>query len=1133
MKKLYSLAAAFAIASVSFAQADFQKGENVAAKLGLGDVDGMSFSGTVSKNSDEARPHDKVVETLGNYWKVDGDLPNEFLESFDEGRGIYGFYDKKTADMYQVVKFPAGSYTVKVQALYREGTPADNFTNHFNKKFTKYGHLYADCLTSENPASSVSRSFDRVLCTLAESDQHTQLYKYDDSSWMNDFKYEYKTTNAETGEQEVIEYYVPQCLVGLKAYFAQEKYYNTMRIVVTEPTYIRLGFRKTGFITADWLVFTNLQVIYDGEANDEAKVELAKEELEAAISNLEDVKNDLNRCGYEGLVSQIRDIISDANDVKDTGESTEARIIEEMNKVTELVNKYQKYYLVCKNLYDLVSQCEDMIVSTSFPALDTYKTQVSECKDDAFTDDAEVIGEDPIAYYTGVYNKLAKARADYLNSQEKDADGAKDFSSLVKNGWFVNTEYIPSYNSDNGTWTLSESTWGWGDVQAQGSYNSKKNGRTDICSKVTLYTSDDVTNEWYKKNAYTGWSSGIELFYQSGLIGVSDGWNSLASGTIGIEQQLVGLPKGYYSLKALGRGNDGDKAWDGKSREIYAQNSDGDILTSETLANDKDRPNTAQWGFGEWNPNGWTEIKTAVISALDGKLTIGGRCSKVANWTGFRLFFYGEELDFSKLIQEDIDILLPKLPNLTFEGDTLQIRSILNEIQFPITGSAAYSDAVNILNRARKYYDDALVAQKAYTAVETIVPLNTDDHKFIDPAYQVIIEFGGPNDTYDKSKALNEIADAYKSYIEIYDVASKFDDASLKAIIAEQTAAMAKEIQSVETIKKYLADLAFPYNFALLASKGAANASETNPVNVREIIVNGDFTDDATTGWTGETPSNNEYSYDIETGKMANAELWNKSAFTLSQTIDNLPAGKYEVRVKAIYRDGGSVTADLVNAYNDSVAAGKPIANQNAFLFANANGDKETEARVALPMIESLKYAENSFTEYSKKFDTETLEGGVVKVVPTDLYALAGTEKTYDGDNYGTDAEEGAYPFDTKVDFEGVGSYYYPASMQGFLNVCKKHGDDVTVKVQVVLAENGSITIGLDKVKAIGSDWVIFDDFELLYLDGEAFKKVADGIKVVEENVVPSNGTFNMAGQRVNDNFKGLVIKNGKKFYVK
>ena len=38
------------------------------------------------------------------------------------------------------------------------------------------------------------------------------------------------------------------------------------------------------------------------------------------------------------------------------------------------------------------------------------------------------------------------------------------------------------------------------------------------------------------------------------------------------------------------------------------------------------------------------------------------------------------------------------------------------------------------------------------------------------------------------------------------------------------------------------------------------------------------------------------------------------------------------------------------------------------------------------------------------------------------------------------------------------------------------------------------------------------------------------GIKNVENNMKSNAATYNMAGQRVGKNYKGVVIKNGKKY---
>lgn len=1117
MKKLFTLALALASFLAINAQdpANWTVGQNVAADLGLGDVDGTSFSGQVSKNSDDNRPHDKVVETLGNFWKVEGDLPNEFLESYDGNIGIYGFYDKKEADMYQVVKFPAGAYTVDVQALYREGTPADNFTNHFNKKFMKYGHLYADCLTSEDPKSAVTRNFDKVLCSLATAGQHESVYYFGDGSWMNDFDYESKEVDE---EGKPIHYYCPQCLVGLSQYFALGKYHNTMKIVVTEPTYIRIGFRKTGYITADWLVFTNLQVIYDGPADEAAKIELAKEEYYASLSNLEDVQNDVIATGFDALAGLISDDIIDAEDAVSAAES-EAAIVAVKNSVESKIDFYSNSLQFVKNLADLLSSCKDILASTEFEGYTQFERLFRSYSTKALTDDSSALGDNPADYYNDIYQGLSKCRADYLNTQPADEKGAKDFTSLVKNPWFVNPEYTPNHN-DDGTWTLSESTWGWGSVGNPNSYANAKNGRTDISSNVVLSPSDDVTNQWYKANRYTGWSSGIALYYQGGLIGVSDGWNSLATGTIGIEQQLVGLPNGYYSLKGLVRGNNGDVAWDGKSREIFAQNSNGEVVVSETVKNDGDRG----WGnnWYEWNPAAWADVETSIISALDGRLLIGGRCSKVANFTGFRLYFYGESLDFDGKLQESLDRI--NLEELQFAGDKNAVNALLAQIanMRPIQGKDDYDTAFSLFNQAKNLYELAVAGEKNYNALNTIAAYA--DYPFVDPALNYMLNYGeGANDTYDKVAELNEIARVYGVYCGVYDKAVALNDATVNAILENQVAALKAEMKDADQMGAYLDELSVPYNIALMAAAGASEASEANPTNVSTFIVNPDFTDAPTTGWSGASPTNNEYSYDTN-GKRANAELWNASAFTLSQTITGLPAGTYEIRVKAIYRDCGSVDQAHVDAYNEA-GNEDAWANHNAQLFAKTSDANDKFSYIKA--IESLQYPENSFTEIVTAWGTEYDAEDNLVAYPEKAQAIAGTEKSYDGDLYDDDAAEGAYPFDTKV-----GNFYYPASMQGFLQICKKHPADVTNKVQITIEQGDALEIGIRKTAAINADWVIFDDFELYYISGDTFKQIVTGIEDV--NAITTNGVkYNVAGQRVSNSYKGIVIMDGKKQYIK
>lgn len=1120
MKKFFTLAIAVVATLMANAQnpADWKIGQNVAAELGLGDVDGTSFSGTTSASTDDNRPHDLVIESLGNYWKCDGALPNEFREPTDDCCGIIGFYDRQNADIYQVVKFPAGSYTIDVQALYREGTPADNFTNHFNKKYIKNGHLYADVIASEDPQSEVSRSFDKVLCSLATANQNEELYNYGDGSWMNDYKHDVK--DPETGE--VTSYYCPQCLTGLGQYFAAGKYHNTMKLVLPEDAYIRIGFRKTGFIQADWLVFTNLQVIYDGEATEAAKVEQAKEEVVAAISNLEDLQLDVDATGFSAFAGLVGDDVMYAYEDMDAAEDV-ATLDALLVSINAKIDNYRTTVSFAKNLSDLINMSTDVIASTEFPGFNQFKAAFDKAVAEATTEDVDALDGDPAAYYQNIYKVLSKERADYLNSGPADENGAKDFTSLVKNPWFVAPQYNPTQNED-GTWTLKEGGWAdWGGVCGQ--FGSPKayreidlNARSlvDICEGVVLNPSDDVTNQWYRKNAYSGWSAGLALMYHSGLVGVSDGWNSLASGTIGIEQQLVGLPNGYYSLKALVRGNNGDVNWDGKNREIYAINSNGEAVYSETVKNDSDRPICAQYGWYEWNPNAWAEVETSIISALDGQLKIGGRCSKVANFTGFRLFFYGEDLDFTSKLQEYLDKLTPQLEDLVFAGDKKAVQDILNNIVLPIPDKDAYEVAFAYFNEAKNALDVALAGEKAYTASNTFAEL-VNKYDFVEPAFEKTINFGEKEtDTYEAVANLNDIAAAYKDYCEVYDKAVALDDDDVNKVIAKQTAELSAEMVEKEVIFAYLDNLALPYNTALLKAAGAAEATEANPTDITSILVNPSFNDDPTKGWSGATPTNNEFAYD-ENGVRTNAELWNASAFTLSQKLVGLPAGTYEIRVKAIYRDATAVTQALVDNYNTAGNEEK-WSNHNAQLFAKTSDENDQFSYIKA--IESLKTTETSFRY------VVTAWGEDDGLYAEKVTAITGDPETITSATYSF-ADEGAYPFDTKV-----GDYYYPASMQGFYQWCVKNPEAVSNKVQITIENGETLELGIRKTAAISQDWVIFDDFELYYLSGETFKQISTAITEVNA-AVNNDAIFNIAGQRISAPQKGINIMNGKKIYVK
>ena len=1198
MKKIFTFAfALFATAAMNAQNVDtsnWNEGDDIAAYLNWGDYDG-SWSGSKTANNNG----DYSIDDMGDWWK--GSKPSEWNEV--DGTACVGYYfdgkqdvDKLT-NVYQVVYFPAGFYTIKVQALYREGTPIDNFTNHFNKVIKKNAWLYADVLTSEDPESEVTTSYQTYIRSLATSEQTEGRLHTEEGSWKNDYQYDYKTKDPITNEDVVISYYCPCCLPGAIAYFAAGKYENELKIILNEGAYVRLGFRKTANITQDWLVFTNFRIIYNGEADADAKLELAGEQYDELYASVEEVRDNIDGKGYGALAGIVGDQLMEID--SDVDKSDYASVLAGIAKLNALAEDANNALLVAYSLADLIESSYDMLASTDFPGKDSFETELDKIEAKASTDDPEVIGNDVNAFNV-MYEELSKARADYLNTGDADEHGAKDFTSLIKYPWFVNPEYTPTQN-DDGTWTLKEETWQWGDVQGPGSYTDKKKregqpDRTDIADKVVLSADETATNQWFKVfNQTSGWSPGLGLYYIGGLIGVSDGWNGGLIGTMEIRQQLVGLPKGYYSLKALLRGNgtDATNTWNENNlppyHNIFAENSDEVRVASLPGHTDSFLSSN---GWYEWNPNVWTEHKTGIISALDGRLLIGGQSSMVACYTGFRLLFYGENPDFSLMVQEEIDAVLSTMrsSNLTFAGDTLHVLNLLNSIQFPVTGDEAYKTSFATTNEAKEYIAQATQVMKSYTLASDYDKLYA---KYTDPAADGYID--GPvqaailekpieyvamlgtedGDTYKKVAPAKEIYNAYKSYLATYDQATAFDDPELKEMMNKQASILKAQYSNVATLNQFETQINFLVKKAAVIAAGGRNASESNPVEITSLINNPDFTNSASSGWSGNTGTSNEYA-------RGNSEVWNTNPLDMYQVIKGLPAGKYELRVRALYRDARNVrdnsNQSWTSYWTDANGDVNAWERHYAELYARTiNGNDTIESAAYVKSVCDGKFTEPSFTKYYRNNSSDLLEGDMIidengnetgefetdtvwtiSVPEDDLYddddEIITTWTDEEGKVY-TVAPDGpdnryvfqdengiakfawqlanTYPFDERIKTsEGV--FYYPSSMLGAYYRFNLSPEAYCNKIQITVPAGSDLRIGFRKDMSVSGDWVIYDDFQLFYLGGDLDEKpIEDAINDVVANKAKAPVIYNVAGQRINALQKGLNIVGGKKVYVK
>ena len=1170
MRKFFTLAvaliASFAINAQNVDTSGWAVGDDVASQLEWGDYNGK-WSGGLSANQNG----DSTINDMGMWWK--GSKPTEYNNV--NGVAAVGFYfDGKTSgeltNLYQVVYFPAGYYTFKVQALYREGTPNDNFTNHFNNVIKKNAWFYADLLSSSDPESEVTTSYQTYVRSLATSEQtDTRIFFDSNGSWKNDYQYKYKVPG--TSPAQIVSYYCPQCLPGAIAYFTAGKYENELKVMLTTPGYVRIGFKKTANIAQDWLVFTNIRIIYNGPADDAAKLDLAINQYDVISNSVSEVADNITAKGYEALAAIVGDRLMEIDGEIDKGDNKS--IVAGIDKLNALIEEANNALLVAYSLADLIESSHDMLTSTDFSGKATFESEVERIEGTAVTKDPDVINNDP-GTFNVLYAELSKARADYLNTGEPDETGAKDFTSLIKYPWFVNPEYTPSIV--NGNWQLTAE--GWTDGMAPGNYTgiqSPEDGtpKLDIASKVVLSADETVTNQWFKRINYTdGWSAGLNLYYQGHLIGASDGWNTGFIGTMEICQQLVGLPKGYYSLKALVRGNgtSATHTWNDTKlppyHNIFAINSDSVRVAS--LPGYTDSFRYSQYGWNEWNPDAWTEHKTGIIAALDGKLMIGGQSSMIANYTGFRLMYYGENPRFDGLVKENIDevLQLMKTSKVTFAGDTLHVKAILDSIQFPVLSAEAYEATFTKTNAAKEYVMKAASVMNGYTIpgdYDKLAEKYADNAQIIailTPAMEKIGLLGvADDDTYEKIAPAKEIYNAYNSYLTTFAKGAALDDAEVKAILAKQTEELKKGYSDVETLKKNETEVNFLINKAIIVAQGGRTATEEAPVEITKLIVNPDFTSSASSGWSGNTGTSNEYA-------RGNSEIWNVNPIDMYQVIKGLPAGRYEIKVRALYRDARNVADNKNQSWTSWWTDANGDVNTWARHYAELYAATATDTSAAyVKSVCDGKFTEPSFDRYYRAGNSDDfIEGDMYidpetgqEIVPKDTiwtYAVPLDDMPEDEDgNLQTTRQEikdelgtiikailpeGYYPFDEiiTVDDNGVTkTYYYPSSMLGAYSRFQKSPEAYNNTITIEVKAGQDLRLGFRKNTSVSGDWLIFDDFQLFYLGGDLDETpIADAIANVEINAPKTNAIYNLRGQRVNSmSQKGIYISNGKKYIVK
>ena len=1141
----------------------WQKGQNVVADLGMGDVN-PTEAWTTKSNGGTAGQEGNY----GQYWKGVGQ--KFFFDYIDPNDAMYGDHEKgntcmgyygdgrvsgENPDVYQVVKFPAGYYTIRVQACYRDAS-GQQTTDCFNawkkgqskKNAWAYVETYADEASATEGAEPV-RSFTKAIRHIFDIKCSESLCSWtpNGDDWRNDGSFiMIEQEINDRGKVVEVEktYYYPRSIIGASYYFQKDYYWNEFKVLLEKDTYVRIGYRKTDYVTEDWLALSEWQVIFNDAYTEEAQVDFAATEYETETAELEQWEEKFSTATFDGFDKAFTTAISDKiNDDRMTAEMTFSQVEgqELLDFIKDLKQKnldYEELYQYLGHLSFVLAKSKTLMENTNYPgkaafqsAYNNILSKINGCSTADFEETT------PYDFCMKYFNELADARGDYLDTQKADENGAKDFSAVINHPWFVNDQYEPTQNED-GEWTIKEeNAVGGGDAnysdKLKYTENEEEKTRTDIASDVSIVLNDEnVKNQWFQRIRYEGKTNGLYMYYDDrGLIGAADTWHAskFTSGSMDVCQNIVGLPSGYYSLKALVRGwGEGN----GNFHNIFMENTDGDVMKSPMATADD---------------SGWQEVTTGIIHVSDRQLLIGGQSDYQAHYTGFRLLFYGEEPPVENLLKQEIAEVKTAAEALTFEGDKTTVNALIDKCKEPFT-IENFDEYRGYLDEARKYTNAAVKEYNNLKAIDTYTTIANSYQapgvaEIIAPAQEAAISLGdGANDTYKDIDPANKLADKYNDYIKVYVEAGSFNDASINATLAEQKTVLAAGVSTIETLEKYMASLNTPMNIDRMKDLGAENATEAAPVDITSMLVNPNFDMHQVDGnwveilkvngetwergyadgWQGLGINTDDQTMQLSRG---HCELWNSGTGEFYQELVGLPAGKYRISCLAVYRDA-DITEESVAAFE---ANGE---SHNAEIYAKT---QSSEASEYIKAQASLKGDADSFTEVVRGYeiDEETNKPYVTNVTVlgdeenTEKYGQLVTE--LEGWTHVTVDAEDRSPFD-KI----INGSYYPNSLYGIYQWFVKSPEKVTNTVTIEVKNGETLRLGLRKPSSVTNDCLTFDDFKLEYLTGDTFKNVATGIEEVGAEKAAQSVLYNTAGQVVDSSYKGIVItSDGKKFIQK
>lgn len=284
--------------------------------------------------------------------------------------------------------------------------------------------------------------------------------------------------------------------------------------------------------------------------------------------------------------------------------------------------------------------------------------------------------------------------------------------------------------------------------------------------------------------------------------------------------------------------------------------------------------------------------------------------------------------------------------------------------------------------------------------------------------------------------------------------------------------------------------------------------SDKNPVDMTSMIENPKYFDETATmtAWEYEGIHNVE----AENGEIGFAEGWGSSAesatFDIHQTITDLPAGTYKVKVSGLFRQGGVDAEKKMSQYEYAEKLGKldMLSEADKKDVQEYNGAGQFYGNGVYKPLHRWNYIVTD--EWNDQVSGQFIETG------------SWTEGAWI--EYVDSVTEGSSDFAT--------SYYLPDNRLALYQLVQLGYYDNELYCDV--AEDGKLTIGACNQNATGLDWTPFSNWRLFYLGTESAHK-GTGIDVTEKTGINRiDAIYSIDGRRLNALQKGMniVVVNGK-----